>query len=224
MLIDWLKDGLKKPGKDQAGLAKALNIKPPQVSRMVAGTRRIQIEELPIIARYLEQPIPSFFDGIRGVTPETDTAHLRVVGTVPGVVDSRKNLKRRPGKATVTAILDPRFRELKPVVLHVNSTAMQRIAPAGSSIICLSYFDARRSLTADDVVVFDIYNEWNPEVPRRTDLRRLQCVKGIWRLNCETLDKGYESWSLASDHRHVADDPDTVINIKYLVVKVITNI
>lgn len=58
MMIQWLKQGLKKPHKTQAGLAAALNVDPSAISKIISGTRQIKAHELPKIAEYIGEPIP----------------------------------------------------------------------------------------------------------------------------------------------------------------------
>jgi hypothetical protein len=58
----WLSDGLrdgKKAGKTQTGLAKALRIGQPQISRMLAGERTLKAHEIPLAAAYLGVAAPS---------------------------------------------------------------------------------------------------------------------------------------------------------------------
>lgn len=59
MYIQWLRDGLNRPGKTQRGLAAKLNVSESVVSRMLKGERKILAAELDIIASYLGEPPPS---------------------------------------------------------------------------------------------------------------------------------------------------------------------
>ena len=52
MHSNWLKEGLKRSGKTQRGLAKALGIDPSNVSRLVAGKRRLMIDEIDTVIDY----------------------------------------------------------------------------------------------------------------------------------------------------------------------------
>lgn len=61
MGLKWIRDGLRKSGKTQAGLARALGLAPPAVSRLLKGERQLKADEVPVIARYL------------GVTPPEGT-------------------------------------------------------------------------------------------------------------------------------------------------------
>jgi len=62
--VEWLREGLRQP-KTQTGLAQALGITQPQISRILAYERKIKLSEIPKIAAYLESQPP-------------DRAHLTV--------------------------------------------------------------------------------------------------------------------------------------------------
>lgn len=61
MDIEQIKQGLKKSGKSQAGLARALRLDPSQVTRLLKGGRRLKADEIQKIHDYLslEAPIPA---------------------------------------------------------------------------------------------------------------------------------------------------------------------
>jgi transcriptional regulator with XRE-family HTH domain len=54
----WIRDGLKRSGKMQTELADALGIHPSGMAKIMAGKRRIKVEELPVIAKFIGQPGP----------------------------------------------------------------------------------------------------------------------------------------------------------------------
>jgi phage repressor protein C with HTH and peptisase S24 domain len=54
MDIDWIRKGLARPGKTQAGLAGALGIHPSGVTRLLAGDRQLKAAEIARAAAYLE--------------------------------------------------------------------------------------------------------------------------------------------------------------------------
>lgn len=56
--LDWIRDGLAKPGKTQRGLAIALGLDPSAVSRLLTGSRQLRAAELPVVAAYLESEVP----------------------------------------------------------------------------------------------------------------------------------------------------------------------
>lgn len=55
----WVDAGLSKPGKTNTELANLLGIPQSRVSEMRRGKRLAKIEELPIIADYIEEPVPA---------------------------------------------------------------------------------------------------------------------------------------------------------------------
>ena len=84
MELDWIRDGLAKPGKTQRGLATALGVDPSAISRLLAGTRQLRAAELPLVAAYMDSQIPS------GLTPDRP----RQSGTSPVAA------ARAPGQGT----------------------------------------------------------------------------------------------------------------------------
>lgn len=58
ILQEWIDTGLSKPGKSNTELGRLLGIPQSRVSEMRKGKRLLKSTELPIIARYLEQPLP----------------------------------------------------------------------------------------------------------------------------------------------------------------------
>lgn len=58
MFLEWLRNGLSRPGKSQRGLAAHLGVSESVVSRMLSGEREIKARELEKMASYLGQPIP----------------------------------------------------------------------------------------------------------------------------------------------------------------------
>ena len=58
-IIDWIKQGLEKPGKTQTGLATALGRSPSAVTDLLRGKRQIKVQEVEVMAHYLEEAVPS---------------------------------------------------------------------------------------------------------------------------------------------------------------------
>lgn len=54
MDVTWIREGLKKPGKTQRGLAAALRLDPAAINRLLAGTRQLKASEVEKVAAYLE--------------------------------------------------------------------------------------------------------------------------------------------------------------------------
>ncbi len=62
ILMKWLIAGMKKDGKDVAGLAKKLKVHPSAIYKLMAGTRDFQLHEIKPTADYLEEPVPKLWD------------------------------------------------------------------------------------------------------------------------------------------------------------------
>lgn len=58
-VLDWLLIGLKKPGKSKKGLALALGKSNSVVTDIVQGVRPIRVDEIRLIANYIEEPAPA---------------------------------------------------------------------------------------------------------------------------------------------------------------------
>ena len=87
MDIEWIRTGLQRPGKNQAGLARALGINPAGVTRILKGERRIRADELTRIEAYLgappENPLRGMDAPARGFRagPGATLDRLPVIGT-----------------------------------------------------------------------------------------------------------------------------------------------
>ena len=69
--LEWIRKGLKKKGKSQVGLARAMNVAHPQITRLLAKNRELKVREIPIIADYLEE-----------LPPKVPSRKVQVVGFV----------------------------------------------------------------------------------------------------------------------------------------------
>lgn len=64
----WVDSGLSKPGKTNTELANLLGIPQSRVSEMRRGIRMPKLDELPVIAAYIEEPVPLAVDPITSIT------------------------------------------------------------------------------------------------------------------------------------------------------------
>jgi transcriptional regulator with XRE-family HTH domain len=84
----WIEEGLKKPGKTKAGLARVLGRANSAVTQLLQGNRRLQIPEIEKIARYLEvdppDPLPRINTvPLRGYVGAGAEAHYFSAGDDP---------------------------------------------------------------------------------------------------------------------------------------------
>jgi antitoxin component HigA of HigAB toxin-antitoxin module len=61
--LDWIRRGLERPGKTQAGLAKAFGRSPSAINNLLRGRRRLRTDEIAKAARYLEVAPPPLLSG-----------------------------------------------------------------------------------------------------------------------------------------------------------------
>jgi phage repressor protein C with HTH and peptisase S24 domain len=88
MSYEWIREGLKKPGKSQAGLARALGRDPAAVSRLLNDGRQLKASELEIVKQYLGEAGPKGSPrGHKNVTNDGPEDMLRVLGMAEGGPD-----------------------------------------------------------------------------------------------------------------------------------------
>jgi phage repressor protein C with HTH and peptisase S24 domain len=84
MDIDWIRKGLAKPGKTQAGLAGALGIHPSGVTRLLAGERQLKAAEIARAAAYLElDTAPALPQPLRDAVPAAQSGPAAPLTPVP---------------------------------------------------------------------------------------------------------------------------------------------
>lgn len=78
----FLRDRLKAIGKNQSALARHFGASPAQVTHIINGRRRIQIEELPAIAAFLDWPVETLLAKLLGFE---DLRSVQAPAGPPGV-------------------------------------------------------------------------------------------------------------------------------------------
>ncbi|WP_165900040.1 helix-turn-helix domain-containing protein [Borborobacter arsenicus] len=122
IFIDWIRAGLKQPGKTQFELAKHLNIAHPQITQLLNGRRHLKIDEIPKIAAYLELDPPGFaaderepirgaanilstLERIEGLKPENVAALMSVI---TGFLEANRARQQQPSPDDQPATAIPR--------------------------------------------------------------------------------------------------------------------
>lgn len=187
LFYPWFMNGMRKPDKTDAGLARALEINPTQVGRMRSGRRQIKASELAAMAIYFDEPLP----------------------VVPGLVRARKGDMVFPVTHEIGATLDfhdPKnrkalspdqaFSHLPHYAARVHSREVDLKVPPGFSAIYVPYFDARTRLTSGDFVIAeaqgaDIVSGVKLPIIRRMIIRdakiALVCASTDMRLNSDMM-------------------------------------
>lgn len=161
--IDLLKQGLKKPGKTQRGLARALKLDDSAVSRILKGTRQIKHDEMTAAKQYLEMPEPGrespepmTLDALRdkALPALTDAGawpkDVPIMGVTVGGNDADFTVNM--GEAVDYARRPPVIaRNAKVFALYVQGTSMSRWRDPGN----LVYLDRIRPPKPGDRVVVE---------------------------------------------------------------------
>lgn len=150
MAFDWIKRGLEKPGKSKTGLAAALGRNPSMVTSLLAGTRQLKADEVPIIAAYL------------GVAPPVDSALAEQTGIILTLSISGEvaaGVWRESGLAYDAEIADIAISTKWPaasiLLLRVRGQHINRRARDGDLILCLQAEAAPRSPIPGDWVLVE---------------------------------------------------------------------
>lgn len=120
IFIEWIRSGLKQPGKTQSGLARHLNIAHPQITQLLNGRRQLRLDEIPKIADYLGIDAPGISAGhepIRGATEILNTLE-RIEGLKPenvaalmsvitGFLEANRARQQQPSPGDQPAIAIP---------------------------------------------------------------------------------------------------------------------
>lgn len=102
LYISWPRQGLKKSGKTQKGLARALDLDPMAVSRLLSGKRRFQIDELQKIAAYIDESLPN-------IGPLSNVSHRVETVRIAGRISMSLWQEGEGDLGTVVAHIDRRF-------------------------------------------------------------------------------------------------------------------
>lgn len=147
MDIEWIIEGLKKPGKSKIALAKAMGKSPNVVTGILQGYRQIKAREIEIIARYLEVDPPYAQTII--APPVIKTAYIK--GEVAAGVWSEPDISLDPIATTVA--VDSRWPDDSVFLLRIKGNSINRQAKDGDLVLCLDIHAAPRDIQAGDWVV-----------------------------------------------------------------------
>lgn len=129
--IDWIRTGLKQPGKTQSGLARHLNIAHPQITQLLNGRRLLKIDEIPKIAAYLELDAPGFC-----VEGKTRPEFIRGAAEILNMLERIEGLKPENVNALMSVITG---------FLEANRARQQQSSPDDQSAIATPHHEAQSS-------------------------------------------------------------------------------
>lgn len=152
--VDWLKAGLKQPGKTQKGLADALRIDATAVSKMLSGKRRLQLHEVPKASAYLGIDPPGRDQQANHLVafahPTTDSVPLRKIAA--GGVWREKDKPMMLEPVAIPVVPEPRLRGLKQYATRIDGTDFNKMLRPGDYAILVSFREMRASPHDGDIV------------------------------------------------------------------------
>jgi SOS-response transcriptional repressor LexA len=148
MDLQWIIDGLRKPGKTRSGLAKALRRAPSAVTSLLAGGRELKAREVAVIAEYLEVDPPA---GTLSSPQEPEIRTAFIVGEVAAGVWTEPHIEFE--RIPTHVALDPRWPEKAVFLLRVRGNSINRQARDGDIVMCLDIFQAPRDFRDGDWVI-----------------------------------------------------------------------
>lgn len=146
MDMQWIVDGLEKPGKSKSGLAKAMGRSPSMVTALLKGERQLKAREIETIAKYLEVEAPT-------AAPIETAEVIRtadIIGEVKGGSWSEPGVFR-PIPSTV--VVEDRWPREAVFLLRVVGTSINRQAKDGDLVLCLDLYAAPRDFKEGDWVI-----------------------------------------------------------------------
>jgi transcriptional regulator with XRE-family HTH domain len=144
IILDWLRRGLEKPGKTQRGLAAALGVAPQQISKLMAGGRGIDVDELPILAAYIEEELPP------GLLGPLSAPLIPVSGILSAGHWSQPGAGKIVAEQRVPPL--PGWSDLPQSAYLVGDDHASTLCPRGSVVTGVPYGQARGAPQDGDVV------------------------------------------------------------------------
>lgn len=148
MDLQWIIDGLAKPGKNKVGLAKALQRAPSMVTSLLKKERELKAREIEIIAKYLEVE-PPLAAPIIEREPTIKTAFI--IGEVAAGVWTEPYIEFE--KIAAHVAIDDKWPEGSVFLLRVRGNSINRQARDGDLVLCLDLFAAPRDFRDGDWVI-----------------------------------------------------------------------
>lgn len=166
-ILSWIADGLAKPGKSKGGLAKKLGVHQSAVTRILDGTRKIQIHEVPIIAEYIGNIIPDFdpstndiLQSLQRIVDENEehaanphAPPVHVLGEVAAGVWRDVSAIDQAERDDSPFPTDTRYPAAAQFDLIVRGTSINRIARDGDHLRCVDVVMAGIEVAGGELVI-----------------------------------------------------------------------
>lgn len=147
--ISWIRRGLEKPGKTQAGLARQLGVDKSQVNKMLRGERDLKVKELPKIAEYLIEPLPTGIDAIDGAPIQG----VKFMGTID--LNSWNEIGAEPldGTPPIPGHIDARYPLGLQCFFKLSAHTTDGALKHGDRLICVPFDRFRHAAIANDLLI-----------------------------------------------------------------------
>jgi len=173
ILRAWLKAGLKKPGKRQLELAKLLNYRNNSaVAKMVSGRQQIRIDQLPIIAAYIEETIPPQFL----IQPVTKTGTSEDSVFLVGKIDSsswRLAVGQPVLKTNIPKYAENPYILAKQEAFLIDDDSCEPFARRGEYVLTVDFEEVELLPQTDDIVVTVEKRDFDGQLFVRVSMRRV---------------------------------------------------
>lgn len=156
--VSWIREGLKKAGRNQSDLARLLEVDPSQITRMMQGGRKLSPDEAILIAEFLRLPIPS--SALKLARAGNKLRGVKVVGMLSSGLwrDARAPISDVPD--AVGAVIDDRYPvEEQTAYRVVSEPAMSSRLQAGDFVIVVPFSRYRSRPLPGDIVVRELRRE-----------------------------------------------------------------
>lgn len=159
MAHEWIEKRLEELKKTKTGLAAALGVAPPRINEIVGGGRKVQVEELHILAHYLQL---STIEVVNALTSEQDVTGDWVTVSVKGAVEAGQwNADAQwPVQEwyPIPMPIPERYRKFKSFGLEVRGYSMDEVYPPGTTLLCVSLQELNREAESGERVVVERHN------------------------------------------------------------------
>lgn len=207
---EWLRRGLKKPGKSQSGLARHLGLGDPSpINKVLASKRKLQLTELIAAAEYLQEPLPTDQPNLtvssapskesRGIPIRSEVAaglwlEVGALSEEPlGFAQGIEPIKGFPLQATYA--------------LRVRGNSVNKIAPPGALLVCVDLGLSGIEVKDGDLVIVQRTRSQGAEL--EVTAKRVRRVTGGVELIPESTDPRWKPISYLED----PEDDDTTMTI-----------
>jgi transcriptional regulator with XRE-family HTH domain len=175
MYLDWIREGLKQPGKTQVGLAAHLGIAHPQITQLLKGKRGLKVPEIPKIADYLGMQPPQSSE----IKPsEAKWVPARKVGTVAAGLFREVDEFDQSEPEEITVPRDENFPNARQLTFEVEGDSMDALRPRpilpGDTIVCTAFEDIAHKVVLRDGMVVVVQRTRDAGMMREWSVKQIE--------------------------------------------------